>query len=203
MKDVIIIGAGGHGKAVTDVVRCSGDRVIGFLDDGPDCPQQILDIPVLGSTKDYQQYPDAYFVLAIGNNKTRATLAERISGVKWYTAIHPTAVVSSLGTKIGEGTVVMANAVINACATVGAHCVINTGAVVEHDCYVDDCAHIAVGAKISGTVTVGKNTLLGLGAVVCNNLSVCQDCVIGAGSVVIRTIEQPGTYVGVPARKIK
>ena len=158
---------------------------------------------MLGKTEDYVNYPDAKFVIAIGNGAVRQKVAERLQGVRWYTAIHPKAVVSAMDTAIGEGTVVMAGAVINPCAVIGKHCIINTGAGVDHDDRIGDYTHIAVGATLAGTVTVGSTVWIGAGAVVSNNISICDGCMIGAGAVVVRNIEETGTYVGVPARKIK
>lgn len=201
MKDVIIIGAGGHARVIADIVRCRHDRLLGFLDD---CAKDgIGDIPVRGTVKDYVNYPNACFVIGIGNASVRRKLAEEMKGVQWYTAIHPAAVVSELNVSIGPGTVVMAGAVINPGAAIGAHCIINTAAVVEHDNVIGDFAHISVGAKLAGTVTVGPDTWVGIGAVVSNNLSICGGSFIGAGAVVVKSIPEPGTYVGVPARRIK
>lgn len=202
-EQVIVIGAGGHGKVIADIVRSCGDTVIGFLDDSPNPPEAICDIPVLGGTGDYVNYPEARFVIAIGNGAVRRKVARRLQGVKWYTAIHPDATVSTMGTSIGEGTVVMAGAVINPCAVIGKHCIINTKASVDHDNQIGDYTHISVGATLAGTVTVGDTVWVGAGAVVSNNISICADCMIGAGAVVVRSIEEPGTYVGVPGRKIK
>ena len=195
MKNVIIIGAGGHAKVIADIVRCRGDRLMGFLDDA-------AQKPVLGKIEDYVNYPDAEFVIGIGNAAVRRKLAGELEGVRWYTAIHPAAVVSGMDVRIGQGSVVMANAVINPGATIGSHCIINTAAVVEHDNTIGDFAHISVGAKLAGTVTVGPDSWIGIGAVVSNNLSICGGCMIGAGAVVVRSITEPGTYVGVPARRI-
>ena len=97
----------------------------------------------------------------------------------------------------------MANAVINPCAKIGRHCIISSAAVVEHDNTIEDYAHISVGAKLGGTVSIGEQTWVGIGAVVSNNISICPRCMIGAGAVVIHDIKESGTYVGVPARKIK
>lgn len=202
-EQVIVIGASGHGKVVADIVRRSGDTLLGFLDDNAALPPEIAGIPVLGGIADHAKYPDASFVIAIGNAAVRAQIARRLDGVRWYTAIHPSAVVSALDTQIGAGSVVMANAVVNPSAHIGKHCIINTSAVVEHDGRIGDFAHISVGAKLGGTVSVGAHTWLGIGAAVSNNISICDHCTIGAGAVVIRDIEESGTYVGVPARKIK
>lgn len=202
-KQVVIIGAGGHGKVIADIVQKSGDRVLGFLDDNTALPEKIEGIPVLGCADDYIKYPDAEFIIAIGNAAMRRQIAEQLNGVRWHTAVHPCAVISSMGVKIGEGSVVMANAVINPGASIGRHCIVNTASVIEHDDVIADYVHISVGAKLGGTVSVGEQTWVGIGAVVSNNVSVYNRCIIGAGAVVVKDIKESGTYVGVPARKIK
>ena len=199
-EEIIIIGAGGHGKVVADIIRLSGDKVIGFLDDNPALKESFAGAPVLGRIEEYKRFPDARYVIAIGNAATRETIAFRLQGVQWHTAIHPSAVISSLDTQIGEGTVVMAQTVINPGAVIGKHCIINSGAIVEHDNVIEDFVHISVGAKLGGNVHIGKRTWIGIGGVVRNNLSVCGDCVIGAGGVVVKDIEIPGIYVGVPVK---
>ena len=97
----------------------------------------------------------------------------------------------------------MPNAVINAGAKIGEHCIINTGAIVEHDNILENYVHISVGAKLAGTAHVGIATWIGIGASVSNNLSICENCMIGAGAVVVKDITESGTYIGVPARRMK
>lgn len=191
-KQVIIIGASGHGKVVADIVRANSDEMLGFLDD--DTIKNVL-----GTVEDCEKYSGVEFVIGIGNPEIR----EKISKYhcKWYTAIHPSAIISPEVT-IGEGTVVMPNAVVNCESVIGKHCIINTGAVVEHDNTIEDYVHISVGAKLGGTVNIGKGTWIGIGAVVINNVSICEGCMIGAGAVVIRNINNKGTYVGIPAKKL-
>ena len=200
-KQVVILGTSGHGKVIMDIVLRAGDTVLGFLDD---CPpgETFMGYSVLGNCAAYRNWPEAYFVIAIGNAAVRERLSEQMRDVKWYTAVHPQAVVSPLDTSIGEGSVVLAGAIVNAGARIGAHCIINTGAIVEHDNQIGDYAHISVGAKLAGTVSIGRRTWVGIGAVVSNNCSVCEDCTLGAGAVVVRDITQSGTYVGVPEKKL-
>ena len=200
---VIVIGASGHGKVAADIVRSSGDTLLGFLDDNALLPPEIAGIPVLGKVADYANYPDASFVIGIGSSAVREKIARQLDGVRWYTAIHPSAIISALDTEIGAGSVVMANAVVNPSAHVGAHCIINTAAVVEHDDRIGDFSHISVGARLGGAVSIGAHTWIGIGAAVGNNVSICDHCIIGAGATVIHDIKESGTYVGVPARKIK
>lgn len=200
---VIVIGAGGHGKVVADIVLKSGDTLLGFLDDNETLPSDIAGIPVLGKIGEYVKFFDAAFVIAVGNSAAREKISQQLNGVRWYTAIHPCAVVSAIDVQLGMGSVVMANAVINPSARIGKHCIINTAAVVEHDDRIGDFAHVSVGAKLGGTVSIGGHTWVGIGATVSNNVSVIGHCMLGAGAVVIQDIKESGTYVGVPARKIK
>lgn len=202
MKDVIIIGTGGHAKVVADIVMRCGDSIRGFLtsDKGMD---SFLGLPVLGAEEDFINYPDCAFVIAIGDGEARARISAMMDGVDWYTAVHPAAVVSPLETSIAEGSVVMARAVINPFASVGRHCIINTAAVVEHDNTVGDFSHISVGTVLAGRVKVGKNCFVGVGAAVSSGVSVCDGCTVGAGAAVVKDITEPGIYAGVPARKIK
>ncbi len=200
-ESYILIGGSGHAKVIMDCIRASGGEVAGILDDGIEAGTKVLDIPVLGKTADYEAYNTYKFVIAIGNNAVRRRIAESIH-VQWGTVIHPAAVISPYA-EIGAGSVVMPGAVINAGAIVGSHCIINTGAVVEHDNVLGDFVHISPNGALGGTVTVGEGTHVGIGACVRNNVKICGGCTIGAGAAVVKNITEPGTYVGVPARKIK
>jgi len=201
-KSVIIIGASGHGKVIADIIIKSNDKIVGFLDDGVEKGSIVAGIEVLGKTEDYIKFTDCEFVIAIGNPYIREKIANRLP-VKWYTAIHPTAVISTLDVEIGEGTVVMANAVINSSTKIGKHCIINTASVVEHDNVLEDYVHISPHATLAGIVTVGKSTHIGAGACTKQVLNIAPNCIIGAGAAVVKDITESGTYVGVPARKIK
>lgn len=202
-KEVIIIGASGHGKVIADIIQLNGNIVKGFLDDDDNLEgESIIGFPVLGKTDDYKKYTDCEFVIAIGDPRVRKYFADSFD-VKWHTAIHPKAVVSKLDTSIGEGTVIMANAVVNPSAKIGKHCIINTGAVVEHDNNLGNYVHISPNATLAGIVTVGECTHIGAGVSTKQVLNIAADCIIGAGAVIVNDITESGTYVGVPVRKIK
>lgn len=202
MVNVIIIGTGGHAKVIADVVQKSGDNLVGFLD-GITPEGDFLGYPVLGTDEDYVKFLECRFIIAIGNSKVRERIAKNMKDARWYTAIHPSAVVSEIQTSIGEGSMVCANAVVNPCATIGKHCIINTSACVEHDNIIKDFSHISVGSKLAGHVTIGKHTWVGIGATVINDIEICDDCYIGAGAVVVKNINFSGTYVGVPAKLLE
>lgn len=200
-KKVIIIGASGHARVIADIVRCSGDEVIGFLDDRN--PNELQDIKMLGRVDDAKtlQTNEVLFIVGIGNNDTREVIVQRLGALPLYTAVHPSAVIAA-DVKIGEGTVVMANAVINTGSYIGEHCIINTSATIDHDSVLVDYVHLSPGVHLSGTVYIGKGTWLGTGVVVSNNVSICGGCTIGAGAVVIRHITVAGTYIGIPVKMI-
>ncbi len=200
-KKVVIIGAGGHGRVVADIAKACGDTVIGFLDDSNTANNKVN---IIGTSADAVNYCDGETELfvAIGNCKVREKIMNSLLGAKWYTAIHPSAVISPSAV-IGEGTCVMPNAVVNNSAVVGKGVIVNTCASVDHDDVIGDFVHIACGARLAGTVTVGNCTWIGIGSTISNNVSVCSNLMIGAGTVVVKDITEEGTYVGVPARKIK
>ena len=200
-KPIIIIGAGGHAKVIADILLKSGERVLGFLDDAA-VGEIYAGYRVLGTVADCVNYVDeANFVLGIGNNAIRRRIAEQYK-LNWITAVHPSAQLA-LGVKLGEGTVVMANAVINSDTVIGKHCIVNTAAVVEHDNVVGDYVHVSPHATLCGVVSVGDNTQIGAGATVKHVTTVCADCMIGVGAAVVGDITEPGVYVGIPAKKIK
>ena len=199
MKKLIIIGASGHGKVISDIARLNGYEEIEFFDDDinlHDCNGWS----VKGTVNQASETQGDLFV-AIGNAELRERIMNRFAGRHFPVLIHPSAVVAH-GVNIGEGSAVMAGAVINSGARVGKGCIINTSSSVDHDCVVGDYTHISVGAHLGGTVTVGSRTWIAIGVSVINNIDICDGCMVGAGSVVVKSIEKPGTYVGVPAKLI-
>ena len=200
-ESVVLIGGSGHARSLIDCVQSSGGEVVGILDDGLEIGDSVLGIPVLGTIEDCEKYREYAFLIAIGDNGIRTRIAESVD-LNWYTAIHPAAEVSRYA-QVGPGTVVMANAVINSCAVVGKHCIINTAAIVEHDNLLEDFVHLTPRVALGGGVHIEKGTHVGIGAVVRDNQTICGGCVIGAGAVVVKHITEPGTYVGIPARRLK
>ena len=201
-RNVIIIGASGFGKLTADIVLNSRDNLIGFLDDNPDL-SEFFHKPILGKTTDFKNFLNCEFIVSIGNADTREKIVNMMGNVKWYTAIHPNAIISPFDVAIGEGSVILPGAIIDPGVTIGKHSLINCNAVVAHDSIIGNFCHISVGTNVAGTVIVGDKTWVGIGSSVNNNLSICGGCMIGAGAVVVKDIKEPGTYVGLPAKKIR
>ncbi|GHV39951.1 acetyltransferase [Clostridia bacterium] len=206
-EKLVIVGAGGHGRVVADIARLSSRYTqIVFADDiatGLFDGQEIV-----GTTaeviNDESVRNDSDVFIAVGNCSKRKKLTELFwrNGFCIATLIHPKSVIAS-NVVINEGTVVMANAVINSGSIIGRGVIVNTAATIDHDNEISDFVHISSGVHISGTVKIGSGTWVGVGTIVSNNQSICDDCIIGAGTVVVRDITEKGTYVGVPAKKIK
>lgn len=200
LKPVIILGASGHGKVIADLILNTGGQITGFLDDN--IQDNILGFKILGKIHDIIKWKDGNnFILGIGNNSIRKMIDKKYKE-SWCTLIHPTAVIAH-DVMLGDGTVILANSAVNVSAKIGRHCIINTGAVVEHDNLIGNYSHISPNAALGGNVTVGSNVHIGIGAAVINNVSITNNCIIGAGAVVLKDITVPGTYVGVPAKRIK
>lgn len=200
LKKLIIIGASGHGKVIADIAVRNGYEDIVFLDDDENV-KECAGFPVIGKSTESGMI-DADVIIGIGNAGVRKQIQESIPDEKLVTLIHPDAVVAE-DVVVGKGTVVMAGAVINPGVRIGKGCIINTCSSVDHDCEVGDYVHIAVGSHLCGTVSVGDGTWIGAGATVSNNVSICSACMIGAGAVVVKNIVEAGSYVGLPAKKIK
>lgn len=202
-KKVVIIGAGGHAKVIADIILKSGDKVIGFLDDNQKIGTQVLDYKVIGNINDIANInKNYYYVIGIGDSKSRYEIYNKYRNIKYYTAVHPSAVIAK-DVIIGTGTVIMANAVINNCTCIGDFCIINTACVIEHNSIIGNFVHISPTSTLSGTVKVCDFVHIGTGTKVKNNININKKCIIGVGSVIIKDIDEEGIYVGVPAKKIK
>lgn len=202
---LLIIGASGHGKVVADIaVKMNKWQSIAFLDDDKSI-KSSMDLEVIGTSDDVFTHIDEYEIfVGIGNNDTRQRIHEMLEtvGVSIPVLIHPNAVIGNQ-VEIGNGTAVMAGAVVNCCTKIGKSCIINTGSTIDHDNCIEDFVHVSPGAHLAGTVKVGQGTWLGIGSIVSNNINITNGCKVGAGSVVVRDIIETGTYVGTPVRRVR
>ena len=199
MKQLVIIGASGHGKVVADIAKKNGYERIVFLDDN-EALTECSDYAIVGKCCSYAEH-NCYFIVAIGNPAIREKFLNELeqNGKNVPILVHPNASIAE-NVKIGKGTVIVAGAVVNPGAIIGKGCIINTGASVDHDCTVADYVHVSVGAHVAGSVKIGERTWLGAGSTLINNINICADCMIGAGAGVVKDICKKGTYIGVPAR---
>lgn len=203
-KKLALIGGGGHAISLLDILP-SPEQAAGYVDF---TATDTMPVAYLGDDDSFiaGHSPEEWCVavtLVSGPSCRLAKRAEIISRYADYDApiiVAPSAIVSPSAT-MGRGTAVFHRAVINARTVTGRHCVVNTGAILEHECHIVDNVFIGPGAVICGGVSVGSNTYIGAGVIIKPGVSICDNAVIGAGAVVIRNIDEAGTYVGVPAKK--
>jgi sugar O-acyltransferase (sialic acid O-acetyltransferase NeuD family) len=174
-----IYGKSGHAKVVASVIRDSGDDV-GFM---------IL-------TTDPTPPQVDRFIIAIGDNRVRQRFDDERP---WGIAVHPSATVD-LSARIGPGSQILYNAVVEPDVVIGRHVIINSGATVAHDCIIEDYAHIGPGVHLGGGVVVRRGVFLGIGSAVIPRSEIGEWTIIGAGSVIVRSIPANKLAYGVPAR---
>lgn len=204
---LIIIGAGGHAKVLIEALLASSAVIKGIVDSNPMLAGScILGVPVLGGDDVVVEFTPAQIQLvngvgSIGLPNLRQRLYERfkILGYDFSTVIHPSAVVTS-DVILGEGSQVMAGAVIQPGSHIGCNTIINTRASVDHDCIIGDHVHISPGVTLSGGVDIGAGSHIGTGATLIQGISIGCGCLVAAGAVVVKDITDGEMVRGVPAR---
>lgn len=200
---IVIIGAGGHGLVVADILLASGTLdVVGALDDNPALTgTRILDVPVLGSTDLLTQIPHDGVIVAVGDNLRREQLSNELleRGERLVVARHPHASVAA-DAEIGPGCMISAGAVIAPGVHLGTGVILNTRCSVDHHNAIGAFAHVAPGVTLGGNVIVGARSLIGLGASVMPGRRIGANAIIGAGAVVVHDIPDGVVAAGVPAR---
>jgi acetyltransferase EpsM len=202
---IVVVGQGGHSKVIADLILSNQKyEIVGFLDDKYSELRLIEDKyygPISSADKLLDQGHNVKFVIAIGDNKIRHSIVQKLgfSDDYYLTVIHKSAVLSPTA-KIGYGTVIMPNSVINADSQIGHHSIINTGSVIEHDSIVGNFSHVCPSSTLTGTVHLGEGAYVGAGATIIPNIKVGEWAIIGAGATVITDIPSFATAVGIPAK---
>lgn len=207
MRDLVIVGAGGHGRETLDIVEAINAveptwNFLGFIDEGPGIADRLerRGAAIIGAGP--AEVPSgAAYVIGIGSSDVRSRIDAEFSaqGVEAATLIHPAATVAS-DNRLGDGVLVAAGARVTTNVALGRHVHLNVNAVVSHDCVVGDFATLSPGVHLNGEVTVGERAFFGTGAIVTPQRTIGADAQVGAGAVVIHDVPASVTAVGVPAR---
>jgi acetyltransferase EpsM len=202
MKKINLYGASGHAKVILGIIASIGDVEVAYIFDDDESITSLLGHEVLSPSVHYDKLNRYPLIMSVGSNSVREQLVNHLESSLFSKAlIHSSAQVSE-ATELKEGSVVMPLAVINASTVIGRHSIINTAAVVEHDCELADFVHISPKACICGGVSIGHGTHIGAGAMVIPNISIGENCIIGAGTVVNKNLLDGLKVVGNPARII-
>jgi acetyltransferase EpsM len=203
---LIVIGGGEHARVVAEAAAAMGTmELAGFVDPEP-CEETVrrLGLQRLGDDGVLSRHPGAWGILgiaALGSLPARRRIVERLSPrlEGWATIIHPRAWVSPTAV-VEPGAVILGGAVIQTGARVGAHCVVNSGAIVEHDVDLGAFSHAAPAAVLGGGSRVGEGAYIGMSAAVRDHITLGAEVLIGMGAVVVSDVESGRRVLGVPAR---
>jgi sugar O-acyltransferase (sialic acid O-acetyltransferase NeuD family) len=207
LRPLVIIGAGGFGREVVDVVDAvnAGSptfELLGFLDDG-DVRRDLLErigVPLLGHTSMLERL-DAEYVIGIGAGDPRRRIdgLADVWGRRAAVLRHPAATVGR-DVVLGDGAIIAAGARITTHIALGRHVHININCTIGHDTVVHDHATLFGGAVVGGGCTIGPGATVGSGAVILPGVRVGENAVVGAGAIVVRDVAPDGIVVAAAAR---
>ena len=191
MKEIILIGGGGHCKSVIDVIEQEAQfAIIGIVDKPELLGTDVLGYPVIGSDSDLKNLSKIYTYALVTVGQIQSPEARiklfnlaKKAGFSLPRIISSRAYVSN-HTVIGDGTVVMHDALINANASIGDNCIINSKALIEHDSKILENCHISTSVTINGGVTIGSGCFIGSGAITKDSIVIKKNSFIKAGSIV-------------------
>jgi sugar O-acyltransferase (sialic acid O-acetyltransferase NeuD family) len=203
-KQVIIFGAGGHGKVLADIAQRSGRKVAGFVDDRRRLTTiDGINLPVLGNCEWLLDQQRERFCcgLGIGDNPSRMRVGQLLSreGFELATLVSPFAVIAP-SARIGAGVVVVAGAIINPLAEIAEGAIVNSGVIVEHDAKIGRYANLSPNSTLGGEVEIGELAHVAMSATVLPRLRVGSRSTLGAGSVATSSIPDGVIAYGIPAR---
>lgn len=212
MHSVILIGGGGHAKAIIEIITMRKEyHIVGITDNKPVKKEKFISgVPIIGNDEKLQTYfqkgiKQAFITLGtVGDTRQRIRLYKMLKeiGFELINVVHPSAIIAD-SLALGSGNAIMSGSIINTYTTLGDNCIINTGSIIEHDCVIEDHVHIATGAKLAGNVKVREGTHVGIGAIVKQGVTIGRQVAVGAGTVVLEDIPDNVVCAGIPARVIK
>lgn len=211
MERILVYGASDHGKYTIDIVERDGRyHVAGVIDDRADLGSEIYGYRVLGSGDDLPAIVEREGVvgglIAVGDNFVRHRIVEKVRRsvprFRFVSAIHPDATIGR-EVVIGEGSVMMAGAIVNGSSSVGAHCFIATNASLDHDSVMGDFASLSPNATTGGRVSIGPFSTVSIGATVKHGVSIGEHTVIGAGATVLKDIPPRVVAYGSPCQVVR
>jgi sugar O-acyltransferase (sialic acid O-acetyltransferase NeuD family) len=193
-----IIGAGGFGREVRSLILDNNpNEIVHFFVDDDYVDINTNRISSL-NTDEYE------VVIAIGNPILREQVYKKLpKETKYFTVIHKSVQILDNNIEIGEGSIICSNSILTTNIKIGKHTHLNLGSTIGHDTIIGDFFTTAPGVKISGNCTIGDRVYFGTNSSVREKITICDDVTIGLNGGVVKTINESGTYVGVPVKKIK
>ncbi|WOO88272.1 acetyltransferase [Mollicutes bacterium LVI A0078] len=207
MKKLALIGVGGHGDAVCPYIDQEQYQLVGYFDDKP--LRMHNDLPILGTTSEVVEALDSGRIdavfIAIGDNTPRKKMYNLIAKdhyEKLINIIAPTATILDENLLLGKGIFIGHEAFVGAKVEVYDNVIINTKSIVEHNSIVKSHCNVAPASVVLGSVVLHEGAYIGASVTIKQLVEIAPWATIGAGAVVVKNIEDNGTYVGVPAKKL-
>jgi sugar O-acyltransferase (sialic acid O-acetyltransferase NeuD family) len=203
LRQLTIIGAGGHGRVVADIADGLGYGHIRFVDERWPKLQSNMIWPVVSDDIGTLE-PQCEVFVAVGDCSKRSEIVKSLldDGRTLPTLKHGSAQVSQ-HSSVGVGSVIMPLVCVNACSKLGTGVIANTACSIDHDCVLENGVHVSPGAILAGGVKVGANSWIGAGAVIREGVIIGRNCIVAAGAVVISDVPDGTCVAGVPARVLK
>ena len=149
--------------------------------------------------------PKVYSIMvAVADSIEREKIVEKLpNDTKYFTFVHPTALIMDNNVEIGDGSFIGAYSIITTNVKIGKHSILNRGNQIGHDTLIGDFFSAMPGAVVSGNVIIGDKVYMGTNSSIRQKVKVCNDVIIGLNAGVIKNIEESGTYIGTPTKRIK
>ncbi len=193
MMKKAIFGFGGHAREAAVQMK---ENFAFFVDDAFSLPD----------TRPLSSFDPNEFelMIAIADCKSRESIVQKLpKETRYFSFVHPTALIMDRNIKIGEGSFIGAYSILTTRIEIGRHAILNRGNHIGHDSNIGDFFSMMPGSIVSGNATIGDRVYIGTNSSIVEKIKVCYDVILGANSVTVKNIDVPGTYVGVPSKKIK
>lgn len=192
-SSIVLLGGGGHCKSCIDIIEQTGQfQILGILDPQLKVGDRVLQYEIIGTDDDIPELMKSVrnFFITVGQIKSSERRVALYEMIKKFNGVLPVIISPSAYVSrhsfIGEGTIIMNHAVLNAGSNIGSNCIINTKALIEHDASVGDHCHISTGAIINGGCKVGSNSFIGSGAIAVQETTIPEKSFIRANSLYVK-----------------
>lgn len=205
-KKIIILGAGGTGGEIVEIIKDINSKkekfqAFGFLDDDGNLLKKNgpHNLNILGKISDAKYFKDCFFINSIGSPQD-LKLRERIfvkSGItldRYITLIHPSSRIPS-SAKIGNGVLIMPHVVVGYDCKIDEHCILTYSSSLGHEAKLKKNVILASGVNISGKVKIGSSCYIGAGTVTSHNIEIGSNTLVSAGSTIIKNLPKNGKYI--------
>jgi len=205
VKNILLVGGGGHCKSCIEAIESIGDYTIaGIIDTKDKIGKKVLGYPIIGSDEDLEQLKEdfQYALITLGQIKSSSLRVKLFNKIKGYGFILPNIISSSAFVsdriKIGEGNVILSRVSVNADVVIGSNNILNTACNIEHDCSIGNNNHVSTGVLLNGNVKIENDCFIGSGTVVNQGVGISSGTVIGSSSLVRKNISLSAVYSGNP-----